>query len=138
MSEFYKCIFCGACENDDDEPLHAWLCEPVIGDDDVGVKWFVECGRCGARGSVRSSRQEAIETWNSINRIFNSQTLEQVAKERDTLLNDLIETSDNCKQDGVFGVCFCCKKRNFCYYLGSSSKDMECKFEWEGCRNENH
>lgn len=60
--------------------------------------------------------------------------LEQATKERDTLLNDLIEAADNCKQDGVFGVCFCCKKRNSCYYLWSSSEDMECEFEWRGAQ----
>lgn len=64
--------------------------------------------------------------------------ISNLKKERDTLLNDLTKAADNCKQADVFEVCFCCKKRNSCYYLGSSSKDMECEFEWEGCRNENH
>ena len=60
MTELKPCPFCGAREDDVDEPLHVWWCQELDGE------YQVECERCGANTGLRNRyiREEAIEAWN--------------------------------------------------------------------------
>lgn len=57
--ELKPCPFCGAKEEDEDEPLGVWMSVDF-------ADWQVECFRCGANTGWfnRQDREEAIEAWN--------------------------------------------------------------------------
>lgn len=60
MSELKPCPFCGAREDDEDEPLHVWWVDKPDGE------YMVECDRCGASISWANNwlHSEAVEAWN--------------------------------------------------------------------------
>ena len=57
MSDLKPCPFCGAKEDDEDQPLGVWW---------IDDEWKVVCDRCGANTGWfnRQEREEAIEAWN--------------------------------------------------------------------------
>ena len=56
MAELKPCPFCGAREDDKDQPVNVgWVIDDA---------WQVSCDRCGASGAEHDGRAEAIEAWN--------------------------------------------------------------------------